>query len=336
MKTIFTLFTFIVFAHFGFSQPVISNVIPNFGDQMVYYQTDSIPGPGASGANVIWDFSDFAVDEYGANYTVNHPNDVDGSDQFPDATMVWTIDIGFGVLNSFMSFENNQFASYGSVAALSGATSGTILDDADVLYPYPINYQDTGSDTYSGIVHAAGYENPLTGESTYVVDGYGTVITPYGIYENVLRITTSKVQVLTTVGMEMIANITETIWFSPDYPVPVYLMSSTIDTYMGVALDSSFAATALVNYTGATGIDKIDSNVKVDIYPNPTTDYIIIKSDFQGVALLSIFSIDGKMVAQKSVHNTDRVDLSQLQAGYYLARLSFDDKPFANTAFVIK
>lgn len=336
MKTIFTLITLLVFTNFGFAQPVISNIVPNFGDQMVYAQAENPPSTGASGANVIWDYSVFVGDELSANYIVNHPSDVEGSDDFPNATMVWTVDIGFAILNSFMSFANNQFATYGTVSSFSGMTSGTFLQNPDVLVTYPIHYQDTGSNNYSGIVLSGGIESPLTGESSYVVDGYGTIHTPYGTYENVLRVTTTKIQTLSSFGFESINNITETSWYSPDYLVPVYLMSSSIETIMGLPSDSSSAATALASYTGVTGIDKIDANVLFNIYPNPATDYITIASHFQGAATLSIFSIDGKLVVQKSVQRNDQVHLEKLQAGFYIARLQVADKQFTQSSFVVK
>lgn len=162
MKTVFTAFTVIVFANFGFSQTVISNVVPNFGDQMVYKQTEGSPGPGASGPNVTWDFSDFVINEFSATSTAIHPNDAEGSDLFPDATMVWTVDLGVGILNSFLGFANNQFTNYGSVSSSMGSAFGVVLDNPEIMFTYPLNYQNIETDTYSGNIILPSVISPMT------------------------------------------------------------------------------------------------------------------------------------------------------------------------------
>lgn len=334
MKSIFTLFIVISVANFGFAQPIISNVVPNYGDQLVYNQADIALSPGAAGANITWDFSDSTVDEYSANYTVSHPDEVEGSDQFPDATMVWVVDLDFLVLNSFISFANNKFTDYGSVSSGMGINSGRVYDNPEVHFAHPLNYEDTGSDTYDGSLVMVGNENPLSGESSYIIDGYGTIITPYGTYENVLRITSTKVENFTALGSTVTSNITETSWYSQDYPMPVFMINSTIDS--GSPTEPEHTATALVSYSGSTGVDKISTDKLFGIYPNPAADHITISSDFQGLAELKIFSVDGKIVANKSVRKNDKINMSHLQSGYYIARIFINGKPYAHSGVVIK
>lgn len=335
MKINFTLILSFLFVLPGFSQSVISDVVPDFGDQMVYNQKDGAPDPGASGANVTWDFSDFTLDDFSANYLVSHPGDVEGSDQFPDATMVWVVDLDFAVLNNYMSFANNAFTNYGSISISSGQTSGRIYDNPEVSFTYPINYQDTGSDTYDGNVVISSGNSPFSGESSYVVDGYGTIVTPYGTFENVLRITSTKTENLSTFGLNMTSNITETSWYSPDYRVPVYIISSTLDSYMGSEIDSSKTATALVSYTGTTGIRENSSDNFLNIYPNPSRDHITISSDFKGFAELRIYSVDGKVVARKSVSSEEIIDISSLNKGFYIADITVDGHSYSRASFVV-
>lgn len=114
--------------------------------------------------------------------------------------------------------------------------------------------------------------------------------------------------------------------------MPVYIISSTITTG---PTEPEHTATALVSYSGSTGVNKIDTEKLFEIYPNPATDHITISSDFQGTAELVIFSVDGKIVAHKSVHKNDKINLNHLQSGYYIAQLSVNGKPYAHSRVVI-
>lgn len=335
MRSIFTLFMAMAVINFGFAQPVISNVIPNFGDQILQNQADGALDPGASGENVTWDLSSFAVDEYSANYVVKAPGDVEGSDQFPDATVVWAIDMVFMQMNAFMSFADNKFTDYGVVTTSSGVLIGRTYDDPEVHFKHPLNYLDTGSDTYSGIVSSVGTESNVSGETSYVVDGYGTLITPYGTYENTLRITTTKVETLTVLGTEQTSDITETSWYSQDFAAPIYVISSIVDSYMGTPLDSSKSSTVLVDYIKATGVDKIEPNAMFEIYPNPASDYIVLNAEMEGEAEIKVFSTDGKLVINKRVQKHDRIAVHNLSSGYYTAMLIVDGKHYKPVSFVV-
>ncbi len=75
----------------------------------------------------------------------------------------------------------------------------------------------------------------------------------------------------------------------------------------------------------AAGVNDVNSSVKV--YPNPATDYIMLSTQANQV---DIYSTTGQLI--KSVQNTNRVDVSSLQAGTYMARIYTDEgmvvKPF--------
>lgn len=334
MKTISTLITLIVFAHFGFSQPVISNVVPNFGDQMVHNEAESAPDAGASGANITWDFSDFVVNEYTATSNAVHPNEVEYSDLFPDATMAWSVDVEVGGYSHFLSFGNDQLTNYGTAFSYMGSFIGVVLDNPMIMFNYPLNYQDTGNDTYSGITTTPAADSPLTAETSYVVDGYGTIHTPYGTYENVLRVTTTGVSHITTFGIESTTTSTASSWYSPDYPVMVYSLGTSVVT-QGSITDTSYSSSALVSYTGATGIDKIDATAILTIYPNPASEYIVLDAEVKDKAELKIYGSDGKLVMDRLIHTRDKIDVNNLSPGYYIAMLMAEGTQYKPVSFVV-
>ena len=69
-------------------------------------------------------------------------------------------------------------------------------------------------------------------------------------------------------------------------------------------------------FTEFDGISEI-SNHEVQIYPNPTSDFIFIENIEP--QLVTIYSLDGKLV--KSVENADIVDVRDLESGLYLINI---------------
>ena len=324
MKRVSTLIVMLGFSLAGYSQPVISNLAPNFGDHMTYKQSDTAPDPGPAGANITWDFSNEVIQNYTAEYSVEHPEDVSGSDMFPNATMVWVVDIGVGVLNSFMSFQNNAFTEYGNNSEFSGTTSGKQYTDPLVHFTYPLEYQNTDSDDYAGNVFGITGTNNFTGSVIYEVDGYGTIITPFGTYDNVLRITANSVELLGTLGFTTTDSITETSWYSPDVPVPVMVITSEHSSLFGIPMDSSKTTTALSEFNGASSsLGGENNRTTFSIFPNPASDYIQIAFDAKGsnTSVLRLADNTGRVIKNERIDPNEKVDISGLKPGIYIASL---------------
>ncbi|MBN2166005.1 MAG: T9SS type A sorting domain-containing protein [Marinilabiliaceae bacterium] len=69
-----------------------------------------------------------------------------------------------------------------------------------------------------------------------------------------------------------------------------------------------------------SGVNDKDLINQFSFFPNPATDYIIIGGS-ENKKLLSVFSLDGKLVWQKeAVNSGDKVDLCQLKKGMYVVK----------------
>lgn len=334
MKNTYLLLLAILFSFIVSAQPVITNVAPNFGDQFVLNQDYFAASPGAFGANVTWDFSDQILDLYTANYTVMLPSEVEESDMFPDATMVLVAELlGFGTLNSFVSFDNNTFTMYGS----ENGGIGVVYSDPMDHFTYPLSYQNTGTDIYSGLISVAGWEgNTISGTQSYVVDGWGTIMTPYGTFENVLRITITSEETVESFTTT-VSNGTETNWYSPDYPIPVMTIITDISTATGVPSDTTMSMSALVSYTPVTvGITDNNLDNTFTIYPNPTSDHIIVKADdLNENSILKIYSATGKLAKEVSFIGDENIDVSDLSPGIYIAVILVDGKRYGQRPFSV-
>lgn len=337
MKNIILIISALLFPLALAAQPFISNVVSAIGDQFVLNQSEIAPSPGSSGAHVSWDFSDQAIDGFTGTYTVKLPSEVEGSDMFPNATTVWSLDMDTIQLDSFLSFENNIFRSYGTTTVFEDINVVMIYSDPLDHFPYPIEYQDAGSDTYAGNLIGMGGEFPLTGTQSYEVDGWGTLITPYGTFENVLRITRTATETLGG-GLTVLTERTQTSWYSPDYPVAVLDIVTDFSSTMGMPLDSTQTISAMVSYTpnNTVGIDDHNPENTFIIYPNPTTDQISI--NFEGLnqnTILKIYSTTGKLTKEVSLTANEKIDVSALSPGIYIAVIQVDGKRFTQKPFSV-
>jgi hypothetical protein len=82
----------------------------------------------------------------------------------------------------------------------------------------------------------------------------------------------------------------------------------------------------IAHYSNNTGIQNPMNNDKLEsIFPNPTTDFISIKSEFE-MSIVKIYDISGNCVLDKSVENGNRIDVRKLPAGIYFIKLPDLDK----------
>ena len=104
---------------------------------------------------------------------------------------------------------------------------------SDVVYQFPINYNDNYSNTGSYAIDLNGLGIPVsyseTIQRTNNVEGWGSLITPFGTFNDVLKMKTTVVRdVVVTTATETIPTTTTTIfykWFDPNYGVPVLEVS---------------------------------------------------------------------------------------------------------------
>lgn len=75
--------------------------------------------------------------------------------------------------------------------------------------------------------------------------------------------------------------------------------------------------------SGTVGVDEVSKSVSVSVYPNPASDYINIKTDFDAVgSTYYIVNSVGQVVVSGEVTDEDTVvDLSDFSTGIYLVRI---------------
>ncbi|MEZ4788456.1 MAG: PA domain-containing protein [Flavobacteriales bacterium] len=120
---------------------------------------------------------------------------------------------------------------------------------------------------------------------------------------------------------------------------PISLISDNGTWYLtGFGSDVISAIGARMS-SAIVGINEND-RVEVTPYPNPTTDFIRIPLKGQsGAAVLQMFDLEGRMVAEQKVsvagNGVLTVDVTDISTGTYLFNMNFEDGKFAGFRVVV-
>lgn len=329
------------------AQPTItSSNFPPAGTSMHFIQGNTAGvSEGSGGAAQSWNFSSVTP-----NGTTNDFDYVAAAgtpyiSSFPGATMAATADDGNGGLIYLYYTHNSSSTSMNGYGFDDMGTPYTsVLSDPQIILNYPVNYNSTFTDVFSGTTTVSNSGITITtyrsGSMTFLADGYGSLTTPGGTYPNCLR---AKIrQVITDssvyVGIPLPAQVTHSTtttydWISSganDHLNQFYISYDTISQSGPPTISKT------VQYqTTTAGINSFSpASFHVTGYPNPATDQLMLQLDqpLDGTAELSIYNIQGKLVKQLStiMKNGNHFDWSfpvgELNPGLYSAVVVCKDK----------
>ncbi|MCE9540521.1 MAG: T9SS type A sorting domain-containing protein [Bacteroidetes bacterium] len=179
-------------------------------------------------------------------------------------------------------------------------------------FPYltfPLSYTDS---VYTYTIQKSG--NTVVGSVTrdWIYDGFGTVKFSYGTENNVYRIRTKQIDTSMVNNNFISATVSEEIiWFRQSDGVPILRFVKQ-------------GATAIYAYyasvSGSTGVIENELSNLISVYPNPSTNYISIKSDkvLFGSKYMILDQTGRQVLTGKLNNETTLVDISQLATGVYL------------------
>ncbi|MEO6834232.1 MAG: T9SS type A sorting domain-containing protein [Chitinophagaceae bacterium] len=182
MKQTFILFCARVLTTGALAKPTITggNVPPVGYSKSLSTGPATIVPDAIGGPNVIWDFSSLNLPTIGT-MTVIDPATGPFISQFPTTNFAFQFNLTTGQkLNYYYASSTAKLDLLASDVTSSSTGSNTYTNGRSQL-DFPIAYLGTTSDTYQ---KTSGSLQTTT--NTY--DGYGTLKTPYGTYNNVVRI----------------------------------------------------------------------------------------------------------------------------------------------------
>lgn len=214
-----------------------------------------------TGANVFWDYStlDYAsqfsssyfdpqnsgyknawciANGYGFNCNTNFQNLTNLATNNMDSISIGQISIENQVSHQFASGTTLENRMVGLTATIQGSPVPLIFtfdfEDVDTLYQFPLQYtvSDSSNSRLVMQISQAQMAQIRTAKRTNTVEGWGSLATPYGTFNNVLKMKTvierKDTLVLDTVIIPTSVTQVEYKWWDLAYGLPVLTASGTI------------------------------------------------------------------------------------------------------------
>jgi hypothetical protein len=195
----------------------------------------------------------------------------------------------------FIKNEDDEYREVGYGAAIEGIQIPIQLQEIDTIYRFPLEFGniDSAHSLLEVDIPDLGYLMQSKFRKN-TVDGWGTLITPYGEFQT-LRVKTEIIEYDSLYsdslgfGMPVTRNIIEYKWLANGYHQPILLVSEEPFLVTATYIDS-------VRLTFLSVPDFNQEKFKFSVYPNPCTDYIAIDYELvkEAEVQISIYSIYGQ------------------------------------------
>lgn len=314
----------------AFGQITISqNDMPQPGDTLRY----SIAAPTGidviqTGANQTWDYSNLIPlrqdrTDYVYSLQTIYAFYFLGVNQY-GTKIADTIGGGpfqFTNVYNFFSSTSSKFKAEGVGFRYSGVPLAAYYTDEDELFQFPMDFGNRDSSTFRFSVDLGnGLRFSETGDRINVVDGWGTIITPY---DNIacLRLvsTTNAIDTVVFNGFPFATpNQQISIKFLAN-GVHIPILEITGRAQMGQWQPQQVKYRD--EYRNLVAVDLAQEN-PIDVYPNPVNDVLRLQNDSDQPLLAVMRDAQGKIVASQPIGmGAQTVDVSALATGMYLVEL---------------
>jgi len=335
MKKIYFLVAVIMMNIFQLSAQISMNftthgIVP--GDVYKYFNADTTAfDPGTGGANHTWTFTGLVINNNLQTQNYIDPATTPYASSFPAAT--YALEQG----GTYVYYKSNTLGTF-----TEGIVSTTVTlpyPDDEKMFVYPFTYTNTFSDYFSGADTVAGVNYKRYGQITTTGDGWGKLIINGRTYNNVLRVKIVQVihdfQINISTEDTIVSTRTETLnyhWYRQNSKNPL-LNYTQVDMYLEDIPDPISSTKAIFVDNTVTGInDKTSEPVNLVVYPNPTTGFVNLETNYSSPQKLNIelTNASGQVVyydlsSVKAGRNVQKLDVSTLPLGIYAIRMYNDE-----------
>ncbi len=335
------------------------------GDQFVISTGIAFSGmdPALTGANYTWDYSlltsasqtiDTVFDEASTGsllslYFIDNGFNPNRSNQCRHGNSFTAGQVNVSDVWDFFYNSSSSFTQPGYGAIVNGAPLPIAFTPKDIIYEFPLTYNASN-------VSISGYTLDLTStlgiyysvEKTRsnLVDGWGTVTTPYGTFD-ALRMMSTIVEVdsfyIDSLGFGFATPPITTVeykWLSTGKGVPVLQINTAVG---GITTSISY-----LDSMQTTATNEIQSAIsEITLFPNPVSKELFVKYNVlsKGNFFIEIYSAAGKLITSEQEEKNvtgelkiKKIDLEKynLKAGNYFLRLRNEAVVLGEKGFVIK
>jgi hypothetical protein len=294
-----------------------------------------------TGANYTWDFSQLTPQSQRVDTFL--PLSATGNFQFLFflssnlATRGGNFNVGTGGIGAngtdvynFYKNSSTSYAQTGLGATFNGLPIPATFSPKDLIYSFPLNYgdQDTSHSVYTLDLSALGLYFRGNRTRYNQVDGWGTLITPYGS-RSVLRVKSTVIEIdsihVDTFGISFGTNLQpvttiEYKWLANGEGVPFLQANAAQNGTINQILYRDYRRSLI-------SVPELDASSGFEVYPNPVRDALTIANRGPITRLLQVSMIDfqGRTVLQQPLEiqpgQASRLELSALASGHYVLHL---------------
>lgn len=325
MKRKLTFAIFLALNTAAFAQPVIEAAhfpAASHSESFDVEDPNSLT-PGGSGANQIWDFSEAVPTVF---MWSNISLDIIPVESAPLASTFPSANYCVKRTN----VEGNLFYAFYNISATAMELVGTIyvngfpysvypqyLSDTEIQFQFPYSYNTSIADT------AQSPESTAAAQINSVYDAYGTLITPFGTYNDVIRYKHTSIQP---------NGSTQTFyyWYNSN---PFYEIMR--GDFGGVANGENNYIQIHKNTTFLGVVQQ--EQAQFSVYPNPTTGDFTIGNTRGLRGTATVYDMLGKVVmAEADLDSSNTISLKNCSAGVYFVQVTDQNKRVLQTRKIIK
>ncbi len=279
------------------AQPVFSGCNFEFGDVAIKSHNDNV-FEGSAGENVIWDFSQVTVGSFDFLEIIEIA-EAPFPDSFVDGDMTIISNSGY---YDVIRCDGEMLSYLGEMTNSSALVYGDVRE----ILRFPMTYLDEFVDSYE--------RGAQVGIDSLLVDGYGTLILPYGTFENVLRVRTIDNSEVIGSGIS---------WRSISY---AFYHETSFIPLLGIShLNQLDFITHGVSFSDPNAVDVTNvERDKIKMFPNPVSDILHFNGLERG-STVNIYTLSGTLVQSAfSKETINSVPVDRLSAGLYFVQITDD------------
>lgn len=305
-----------------FAQPILTStdLNSNIGDVFVDVNSGYL-NEGAAGADVIWDLS--AMTNIG-----NYQTDVtSGSASYPATNR--TLTYSNGVINYLNEDATGKF-----IHALDAAGTVITYQQPGQMMFYPFEYEAEVINSFACTFNSGGYDFDRSGFEVLEYDGYGTLITPAGTFNNVVRLHLHQEYTDESIVMDIDYVVDSYSWYIAGYRNMIASVSTITSSFSGTQQYGLYAASPTVGL-----LSNESEALNVDVYPNPSVNELFIsQSETFKINKIDLITPDGRVVNNIDFQTTQddnvTIDMSTFATGSYILVLQSSDGKVISKQFI--
>ncbi|MEO8146063.1 MAG: T9SS type A sorting domain-containing protein [Bacteroidia bacterium] len=366
MKKLYILFSLGLFTTLTKAQITINSTdLMNAGEEYNMSVGDILQTVDftTTGANTNWDFSAltyttqekdsfFSVSSIGSfTYTLafdllaaNKANIVQVAN---NSGLLSQLPISITDIYNFYYKNTSLYRQSGMGATITGVQAPLIYNSKDIIYNFPVNFNDADSSNADGslAIPGLGYFG-LVRSRVNTVDGWGSITTPFGTFDALrVRSVVNETDSLyvDSLGFGIAIPQPETIeykWLAVSQGVPIL----QITTNNVVGAGETVSSIRYRDSVRITSVEQLDVKNTFTVSPNPAIEATVVSFNLQNNAsvTLTLYAADGKQAAKlengklgAGVHNyLLNPEYLKLTNGVYILALQVDNnKTFKKVVF---